>query len=296
MEKQVVMEISEVSKRYQDRLALDRVSFDLRQGEISGLLGPNGAGKTTLMRIIVGLTKNYQGAIQFSSLSEKLKIGCVIETPSFYPHMTGQQNIDFFAALAGGVNKWKVQEMINLLGLSDAMNKKVKSYSLGMRQRLGIIQSLLGNPDILILDEPTNGLDPQGVKEIREYLVRISKEKQIPILISSHILSEIEKICDRVVILQNGRLVESIDMAERNQQNSSFYLIATIQISECLAFLETEKIKVIQTDSKSITIKVDKSDYSAFIRKLAASELAFTNICEKNQTLEEKFLDLTGGK
>ena len=179
-----VLEVKNVSKRYKDYTALDDVTFSLNEGEIIGLVGPNGAGKTTLMRIIVGLTKKYEGEV---ILKDNTSIGCVIETPSFYPFMTGYENLKYFAEL-NQVNVKKVMETIELLKLKDALNKKVKGYSLGMRQRLGIAAALLREPKLLVLDEPTNGLDPAGIHELREYIKEIAVKNKITILISSHIL------------------------------------------------------------------------------------------------------------
>ena len=154
-----VLKVNNVSKKAKDFQILNKVSFELGRGEIVGLIGPNGAGKTSIMKILVGLTRNYTGEVDLSSVRD---IGCMIETPNFYPYSTGYQNLMYFAKL-NGVGEQKVQELLGLLGLESAANKNVKAYSLGMRQRLGIAQALLKEPDVLILDEPTNGLDPEGI-------------------------------------------------------------------------------------------------------------------------------------
>jgi len=195
-----VLKVNNVSKKAKDFQILNKVSFELGRGEIVGLIGPNGAGKTSIMKILVGLTRNYTGEVDLSSVRD---IGCMIETPNFYPYSTGYQNLMYFAKL-NGVGEQKVQELLGLLGLEGAANKNVKAYSLGMRQRLGIAQALLKEPDVLILDEPTNGLDPEGIYEVREYIRKIAKEKNITVLISSHLLGELEKMCDRAIIIKKG--------------------------------------------------------------------------------------------
>ncbi len=196
-----VLRVKDVSKRAKDFQILNKVSFELGSGEIVGLIGPNGAGKTSIMKILVGLTRNYTGEVDLSGVRD---IGSMIETPSFYPYNTGYQNLMYFAGL-NGVGKKKVGELLELLGLMDAANKNVKTYSLGMRQRLGIAQALLKDPDVLILDEPTNGLDPEGIYEVREYIRKIANEKNITVLISSHLLGELEKMCDRAIIIKKVR-------------------------------------------------------------------------------------------
>ena len=182
------LKVNNVSKKAKDFQILHNVSFELEKGEIVGLIGPNGAGKTSIMKILVGLTRNYTGEVDLTAVKD---IGCMIETPNFYPYSTGYQNLMYFAGL-NGVGKQKVEELLKLLGLWDAAHKNVKTYSLGMRQRLGIAQALLKNPDVLVLDEPTNGLDPEGIYEVREYIRKIAGENHFTVLISSHLLGELE--------------------------------------------------------------------------------------------------------
>ena len=202
-----ILEINNVSKSFSGHQALSDISLNVPEGCVYGLLGPNGAGKTSIMKILVGLTRNYTGEMDLSGVKD---IGCMIETPNFYPYNTGYQNLMYFAGL-NGVGKKKVKELLELLGLMNAANKNVKTYSLGMRQRLGIAQALLKDPDVLLLDEPTNGLDPEGIYEVREYIKKIANEKKITVLISSHLLSELEKMCDRAIIIKKGEIVQFID-------------------------------------------------------------------------------------
>ena len=196
-----VLKVNNVSKKAKDFQILNKVSFELGRGEIVGLIGPNGAGKTSIMKILVGLTRNYTGEVDLSSVRD---IGCMIETPNFYPYSTGYQNLMYFAKL-NGVGEQKVQELLGLLGLESAANKNVKAYSLGMRQRLGIAQALLKEPDVLILDEPTNGLDVLTAKVVTDFLLELKAQGKT-IIVSTHIFSLIEKICDRVGIIIDGKM------------------------------------------------------------------------------------------
>lgn len=190
-----ILTLSNVTKSYRNNKVINNVSFSVPKGEVIGLVGPNGAGKTTLMRIIMGLITKFEGEVRFDIEKQPLqqshvkRIGGLIEYPSFYPYMSGMDNLIYFAEISGGFDRDNVSSVVHLLGIEGFVHKKVKRYSLGMKQRLGIAQALVNNPKLLILDEPTNGLDPEGVAEIREILEKVSKERGISILISSHILS-----------------------------------------------------------------------------------------------------------
>lgn len=219
-----VLKVNNISKRAKDFQILNKVSFELGSGEIVGLIGPNGAGKTSIMKILVGLTKNYTGEVDLSGVKD---IGCMIETPSFYPYSTGYQNLMYFAGL-NGVGKKKVEELMELLGLIDAANKNVKAYSLGMKQRLGIAQALLKDPDVLVLDEHTNGLDPEGIYEVREYIRKIANEKNITVLISSHLLGELEKMCDRAIIIKKGEVIQFMDFHNDKKGKQIIYVIESL--------------------------------------------------------------------
>ena len=227
-----VLRVNNVSKKAKDFQILNKVSFELGSGEIVGLIGPNGAGKTSIMKILVGLTKNYTGEVDLSGVRD---IGSMIETPNFYPYNTGYQNLMYFARL-NGVGKKKVEELLELLGLMDAANKNVKAYSLGMRQRLGIAQALLKDPDVLVLDEPTNGLDPEGIYEVREYIRKIANEKNITVLISSHLLGELEKMCDRAIIIKKGEIIQFMDLHNNMQEKQIVLVIESLDAEDTQKF------------------------------------------------------------
>lgn len=284
-----ILELEKISKEFNNQKALDKVSFTLSKGEIVGLVGPNGAGKTTLMRIIVGLTKKYEGKVKFQG---ERSIGCVIETPSFYPYMTGFENLKYFAELNGVHDKQKVLKTAELLGLSDALKKKVKGYSLGMRQRLGIAQALLSDPELLILDEPTNGLDPTGIHELREYIKNIAKERNITVLISSHILSELEKLCNKAIIIKNGAIIDTIDLTKDKATAVSEVAIEVEDTLETSKVLRANNITVKKLEDSKVYVDADKDFIPVIMELLVKNHIKFYSVKEEVKTLEDTFLDL----
>lgn len=288
---QKILELKNISKEYKDYKALDNVSFSLNKGEIVGLIGPNGAGKTTLMRIIVGLTKQYDGEI---NLIDNTSIGCVIETPSFYPYMTGYENLKYLAEL-NDVSAEKVMETIELLGLKEALNKKVKGYSLGMRQRLGIAAALLREPKLLILDEPTNGLDPTGIHELRSYIKDIAVKKGITVLISSHILSELEKICDKAIIIKHGKIIDLLDVNKWANHENVLITVKTNDVINAKRVFLDNKIEVIEAKKDQISVSVNKEVSYTLVELLTANNIKFTGLYEEKQSLEDTFLDIIDG-
>lgn len=232
MEK-VILDVSNVTKTFGDRVAVNNVSFTIKEGEIFGFLGPNGAGKTTTMKMICGLSRITKGQIRICNYdmpkdSEKAMrfVGALIENPLMYPNMTGMDNLKYYASLYGNISKKEIVKYARIVGLEQRLKDKLRTYSLGMKQRLGIAQALLHSPKLLILDEPLSGLDPNGVKEMRDFLKLLAREYKIAILISSHMLADMEQICDTIGIINNGQLLEirsitslreSIDGAKRIQ-------------------------------------------------------------------------------
>ena len=211
----VVLKLENVTKAFEDRVAVNNVSFEINEGEIFGFLGPNGAGKSTTIKMITGLAKMTTGDVFISgkSITKEYEaairnLGGIIENPEMYGYLTGYDNLKFFASLYEDVTENRIWEVASLVGMQNRLKDKVKNYSLGMKQRLGIAQALLHYPKILILDEPTNGLDPNGIQEMRIFLKKLARENNIAILISSHILAEMEQICDTIAIIDKGKLVE----------------------------------------------------------------------------------------
>ncbi len=283
-----VLRVNNVSKRVKNFQILNKVSFELGRGEIVGLIGPNGAGKTSIMKILVGLTRNYTGEVDVSGVKD---IGCMIETPNFYPYNTGYQNLMYFAKL-NGVGKKKVGELLELLGLTDAANKNVKAYSLGMRQRLGIAQALLKDPDVLILDEPTNGLDPEGIYEIREYIRKIANEKNITVLISSHLLGELEKMCDRAIIIKKGEIVQFMDLHDTQKEKQITYVIESLDTKATHRVLQEHGYHVISQNGQEARIRIGANEKKDVAKLLISQGVVATGLYEASETLEDTFLEL----
>ena len=216
-----VLEVDNLTKVFKNRVAVDNVSFEI--------IGPNGAGKTTIIRMLTGLAEPTSGEIYIDGISlrkhfEKAiaKLGGIIETPELYSYMTGMENLKFFASLYPNITKEKIDEIVKLVGMEKRIYDKVRTYSLGMKQRIGIAQALLHDPKLLILDEPTNGLDPNGIKDMRKFLIGLARKKNISILVSSHILSEMEQLCDTVAIIDGGKILEvkTLEQIKRGLQDT----------------------------------------------------------------------------
>ncbi|MGE7674926.1 ABC transporter ATP-binding protein [Lysinibacillus sp. NPDC094403] len=299
-----ILTLSNVTKSYKNTKVINNVSFSVPKGEVIGLVGPNGAGKTTLMRIIMGLITKFEGEVQFNIEKQSLpqshgkRIGGLIEYPSFYPHMSGMDNLIYFSEISGGFDKDSVLSIIHLLGIEGFIYKKVKKYSLGMKQRLGIAQALINNPKLLILDEPTNGLDPEGVAEIREILEKVSKEKGISILISSHILSEIEAVCDKVLFLKKGTVVDYIDLKTEKQTEREIheFIIESKKIEMVKKFLiDVKKIPIIEIDQDKIKFQYVYKESELLIVELVNNKISINAIYPLRKDLEKKFFELMGG-
>ena len=283
-----VLSVNNVSKRAKDFQILNKVSFELGSGEIVGLIGPNGAGKTSIMKILVGLTRNYTGEVDLSGVRD---IGCMIETPNFYPYNTGYQNLMYFAGL-NGVGKKKVEELLELLGLKEAANKNVKADSLGMRQRLGIAQALLKDPDVLILDEPTNGLDPEGIYEVREYIRKIANEKHITVLISSHLLGELEKMCHRAIIIKKGEVIRFMNFHKDEKEKQIIYVMESLDTEAAQKILQENGYQVVSQNEQEVRIRIGANEKNEVVKLLASHGVVMTGLYEACETLEDTFLEL----
>lgn len=222
-----VLELKNVSKVMNNKALVEDISFTINRGEIFGFLGPNGAGKTTTIKMITGLYSISKGEIYIDGKSVKKNfekalngVGGIIENPEMYGYLTGRDNLKLYARMHGGISKERIDEVVKLVKLGNRIDDKVSRYSLGMRQRLGVAQALLHNPSLLILDEPTNGLDPMGIKDLREFLKHLAHNKNISIVVSSHILMEMEHLCDSVVIISEGKIICTKTMDEINKESS----------------------------------------------------------------------------
>ncbi|MBW9145398.1 ABC transporter ATP-binding protein [Clostridium sp. CM027] len=295
-----VLRVSNISKVYGRQKVLDKVELSINEGEIIGLVGPNGAGKTTLMKIITGLVKKYDGDVYIKGENIKSikrcktkRIGCVIETPGFYPDLTGYENLLFFAAVSGLEDKKEIDEIIKKLGIDGYMDKKVKKYSLGMKQRLGVAQAVLSYPPILILDEPTNGLDPAIVPQLRKFIKYIAEEKQTAVLMSSHILSEIELMCDKVAFIQQGMLIK-VENLKKIKKDNDVVAFKTSKLHELKTLFETKNLtyKILGEDTIHVTIKA--FELESLILDVSSAKIPFTGVYEVKESLEEKYLRTIG--
>ncbi|TYA10532.1 ABC transporter ATP-binding protein [Paenibacillus faecis] len=303
-----VLSVDGVSKIIRNRRIVDRLSFELYPGEIVGLLGPNGAGKTTTIRMIVGLISMSEGDVRVKEKSIRrdfakaiAHIGGIIENPEFYPYMTGYDNLKQYQRMTEGITEERIQTVTRLVGLEGAMNKRVKAYSLGMRQRLGIAQALLHEPSILILDEPTNGLDPAGIREMRDYLKKIAAEEGISILVSSHLLSEMELMCSRVVVIQEGRFVteralgSAADVDNAGRVQVIFRVNDALKAQARLARMEEITILRVSEEQRQVAVAVRDAYIPRVVGALGAEGIELYRIEEIKESLEDEFLKWTGG-
>lgn len=292
-----MLKIEHISKRLGKEQILKDVSFEVAPGEVFGFLGPNGAGKTTTIRIITGLLEQDEGKVTVNGhdvVEERSKaltqIGAIVENPAFYPYMTGKQNLVHAKNLIPGLGEVDYEALSRLVGLEGKLSKKVGEYSLGMKQRLGIARALLHNPRVLILDEPTNGLDPAGIAELREYLRAMARDQRIAILISSHMLGEMEQISDRYAIIDQG-VIKSVESV-RNETGSKILLRVATEETEDV--LEALKAANYQADLWNDRIVVTAPETACpAIARLVVPIADLHELTIKRMTLEEQFLQVT---
>lgn len=270
-----------------------------------GLLGPNGAGKTTLIRMMTGLITPTRGEIfiQGKNVQSQFEgaikhVGAIVENPEFYPFLTGYKNLLHFARMVPGVSEKRIREVVSLVKLEEAIDDPVKTYSLGMRQRLGVAQAILHHPSLLILDEPTNGLDPAGIRELRDYLRHLAKEEGTAVVVSSHLLSEMELMCDRVAILQRGQLIDVQRINEMLRQDAEelqtrFEVDKTGPISSILLQLGWERQW--KECPGGFEIRLQREEIAELNRRLIEAGIRVYGIYRVEQTLEERFLEMTEG-
>lgn len=300
----IVLKTYNISKKYGNQVSNDKISITIKKGEIYGLIGKNGAGKTTLFRIITGLSHKSSGDLEIFGKSEekdlntaRTMIGSLIESPAFYKNMTARENLEVSRLVRNIAGKECIDEVLELVGLSDTNKKKVKNFSLGMRQRLGIANALLGNPKLLILDEPINGLDPMGIVEIRELLKKINKEKDVTILISSHILGELSELATNYGIINNGRLVEEISVDELNEKCRQYIEVIVDNPAKASTILEKELLITDYEVLENNRIKIFSNlDSSGLINgTLSKNKVVVQKINLKGENLEEYFINKVGG-
>lgn len=301
---EAILEIKNVSKYFGKAKVVDNVSFDVKPGEICGFLGPNGAGKTTTIKMILGLLSIDEGNITINGYDVKKDfekamnyIGGIVENPDMYGYMSAVENLKLHAKIRN-VNYSEVYKTLELVGLQKSMNQKVSKYSLGMKQRAGLALSLLHSPKILILDEPTNGLDPAGIKELRDILKKLAHEKNTAVLVSSHILTEMELMCDKVAVIDNGKIVkvESLNSVSENGEEKLVQCVIKVKQQEkAEKILKEELQKEVVIQDEKIYIEVKKGEISGIVKKLVLNDIDVEYANENEHTLENLFFDVTKG-
>ncbi len=299
-----VLIATNLTKKYKDRIAVDNVSFDVYEGEIVGLLGPNGAGKSTIIKMITGLSKITSGDVKICGVSIKSNfekairnVGAIIETPTLYGYMSGKQNLRYYANLYKGIPKSRIEEVAELVGLKDRIKDKVKTYSLGMKQRLGIAQALLHNPKILILDEPTNGLDPNGILEMRIFLKNLAKKEKTAILVSSHILSEMEALCNTVAIIDHGKLKQMRSVKNLSSDlNVKSKIAIKVNYPNFAGKLIANKFGYkVDVAGQNVVCEMLEKDIPKVTSYLISMKIPIFGITAVSKSLEQMFLDVVNG-
>lgn len=297
---EITMSVKGLKKVIGKKEIIKGIDFELKKGEVFGFLGPNGAGKTTTIRMLVGLIRPTSGSIhicgynvanQFTKAMEFL--GCIVENPEMYPYLTGWENLKHFAGMLPRIGDERITEVTKMVGLQERIHDRVKTYSLGMRQRLGIAQALLGKPKVLILDEPTNGLDPSGIRDMRQFIRFLAEKEGLSVLVSSHLLSEIQLMCDRVAIISKGTMVktDTVEHLLTQQERLTWRLEPFEKGIEILAGLT----EIVREEGEYVMTPYIEESVGLWNRKLVEANVAVLEMNRKLPSLEDLFLEMTGG-
>ncbi len=294
-----ILEVKNINKYFGKKQVLNNVSFDVRPGEILGFVGPNGAGKTTTIKLILGLQSISSGSVvingydiqeNFSKAIEE--VGAIVENPDAYMYISGWANLKLAANLYSNISEKRINEVVKIVGLENRIHDKVSKYSLGMRQRLGIAMSLLHNPKVLILDEPTNGLDPEGIKELRDLIKSLAKKENMAILISSHNLAELESFVTDVCFIKNGFIIKNASIEEvRAVGDKPSYVIQLDNVNGLEKVLGDD----FSIREKSIIVKSDYDNIPKIIEKLVENKYKIYGVYQETLSLEDAFLNIAGG-
>ncbi len=296
-----ILKCENLYKTFGKKEILKNVSLEVKEGDILGFIGPNGAGKTTTIKLILGLQNITKGRVlingydvekEFTKAIEK--VGAIVENPDMYMYLTGYENLKLVSNLYKNISKERIDKIVRLVKLENRINDKVSKYSLGMRQRLGIAQAILHNPNLLILDEPTNGLDPEGIKEMRELLVSLAEKEKMAILISSHNLAELDNFCNKVCIIKNGEVIETSDIENIKKDKITHFQIFEVNDTSNIKDILTEN-EIIILNKTTFKINIEKEKVDTIVEKLVKSKVRIYSIKEEEKTLEEAFFERTGG-
>ena len=294
-----ILKCENLNKKFGKKQILKNVSFEIEEGDILGFIGPNGAGKTTTIKLILGLQSITSGKVlingydvekEFTKAIEK--VGAIVENPDMYMYMSGYDNLKLVANMYKGITTKRIDEVVKLVKLENRINDKVSKYSLGMRQRLGIAQAILHNPNLLILDEPTNGLDPEGIKEMRELLVDLAKKEEMAILISSHNLAELDNFCNKICIIKNGEIIETNEITAIKKDIEHQQFIVEIDNTKDIKKLYSEATIV---NDKIFKISMKKENVPNLVVNLVNNNIKIYEIKEDEKSLEDAFFERTGG-
>ncbi|WP_074042225.1 ABC transporter ATP-binding protein [Desnuesiella massiliensis] len=300
-----ILEVNNLTKYFGKRKVINEISLKVQKGDIYGFLGQNGSGKTTTIRMLLNLIHSDGGTIKIKNFDVKKdfrkaieSVGAIVETPKFYSYLSGRKNLELMANLVPNIDEDRVEQVLEMVGLLNRAKDKVKTYSLGMKQRLGVANALLNNPELIILDEPTNGLDPQGMKEIREMIVDLSKNQNITFFISTHLLHEVEQICNRVSILHQGSIVIEGEVKDLLNKDFETIEIHTKHIDRALE--EVGKLHFVKSSKEfdgGIKLDIEKGYSSELNSCLVSRDIEVSYIIPQKQSLESFFIDsIKGGK
>lgn len=289
-----ILNVKNLNKSFGKKKILNNVSFTMEEGDILGFIGPNGAGKTTTIKLILGLQNMNSGQVVINSYDNKkdfekalASVGSIIESPDMYMYLSGYQNLKLIAQMYDNISEARIREMVKLVGLEKSINLKVSKYSLGMRQRLGIAGALLNDPKLLVFDEPTNGLDPEGIKELRTLFKRLAKQKKA-ILVSSHNLSELETFCNKVCIIKKGQVLIQKDIKDFKKKNlDNTYVLETDNNNKAAELLNGEVIDSV--------IEFKTNSLNEALEKLIKIDINILSVNKKELSLEDAFIEMAGG-
>ncbi|MFV7236356.1 MULTISPECIES: ABC transporter ATP-binding protein [Flavobacterium] len=294
---EIILSIKNINKRYGSLQALKDVSFEIYKGNVYGILGPNGSGKSTTLGIVLNVVNKTSGEYSWfggtMQTHEALKkVGAIIERPNFYPYMTAKENLELVCKIKG-INYTKVNEKLELVGLTDRQNSKFSTFSLGMKQRLAIASALLNDPEILILDEPTNGLDPQGIHQIRDIIKQIAA-KGTTILLASHLLDEVEKVCTHALVLRKGEILYS-GLVDGMSTNEGFFELQADDIENLILILKTHPAvkNVVNEEGKVLVYLKNDLEAKELNQFLFEKNIVLSHLVKRKNSLEEQFLELT---
>jgi ABC-2 type transport system ATP-binding protein len=301
----IILSVSNLSKSFGRKTVVSNINLEVQKGDIFGFLGPNGAGKTTTIRMLLGLISKNTGEVVINGYNVDTDfkkaitaVGAVVESPKFYENLSGYDNLKLILNLHKNVSKEKIDEVLEIVGMKRKAKDKVKTYSLGMKQRLGIARALLNNPTLIILDEPTNGLDPQGMIEVRELIIKLAKEKNITFFISTHLLHEVELMCNKVAIIKDGKtMVQGSVMELLDEDNETIELISQNKDKAVKLIEKLDYAKYIKDTEKGIIITLYEEKSGILNKYLTENGVIVDYIIPRNQSLEDFFIETTeGGK